>query len=51
MKNQDVFTRLLDLIPEAIDKIKNGAVSDEAIKKAEAYNEAAADDIEIINAE
>ena len=51
VKNQDVFTRLLDLIPEAIDKIKNGAVSDEAIKKAEAYNEAAADDIEIINAE
>ena len=27
VKNQDVFTRLLDLIPEAIDKIARGAVS------------------------
>ena len=30
VKNQDVMTRLLDLIPEAIDKITKGAVSPEA---------------------
>ena len=30
VKNQDVLTRLLDLIPEAIDKIAGGAVSPEA---------------------
>ncbi len=35
VKNQDVMTRLLDLIPEAIDKITKGAVSPEARAAAE----------------
>ncbi|MDO4961123.1 MAG: GerW family sporulation protein [Eubacteriales bacterium] len=35
VKNQDIFTRLLDLIPEAIDKIKGGSVSAEARANAE----------------
>ena len=48
VKNQDVFTRLLDLIPEAIDKVKNGAVSAEARREAEEYK--GNDDIEVINA-
>lgn len=51
VKNQDVFTRLLDLIPEAIDKVKNGAVSEKARKEAEAYTDSDSDKIEIINAE
>ena len=34
VKNQDVMTRLLDLIPEAIDKITRGAVSPEAREAA-----------------
>ncbi len=51
VKNQDVFTRLLDLIPEAIDKVKNGAVSEKARKEAEAYTGTDSDKIEVINAE
>lgn len=35
LKEQDVFTKLLDLIPEAIDKIKKGSVSKEIVKQAE----------------
>ena len=35
VKNQDVLTRLLDLIPEAIDKISKGAVSRDARDSAE----------------
>ncbi len=35
VKNQDIYTRLLDLIPEAIDRIKNGAVSQDARDAAE----------------
>lgn len=34
IKDQDVFTRLLDLIPEAIDKVKKGSVSPEAMSTA-----------------
>ena len=63
VKNQDVFTRLLDLIPEAIDKIARGAVTPEAKKTAEdmlaksaSQDDAFAaddlmDEIEIINSE
>ena len=35
VKNQDIFTRLLDLIPEAVDKIRKGPVSKEARESAE----------------
>ena len=35
VKNQDIFTRLLDLIPEAVDKIRKGSVSKEARDSAE----------------
>ena len=35
VKNQDIFTRLLDLIPEAIDKIRKGPVSEDAKESAE----------------
>ena len=35
VKNQDVLTRLLDLIPEAINKISKGAVSRDARDSAE----------------
>lgn len=35
IKDQDVFTRLLDLIPEAIDKVRQGSVSPEAKKAAD----------------
>ena len=62
VKNQDVLTRLLDLIPEAIDKIAKGAVSKDARDYAEEIlNRASSDEnsvtedimenIEIINAE
>ena len=58
VKNQDIFTRLLDLIPEAIDKIKSGSVSKEARQAAEKAldemtesGEAAADRIEVIEPE
>ena len=61
VKNQDAFTRLLDLIPEAIDKIARGAVSPEARAQADemirrSHDEVTPaeddylDDIEIINA-
>ena len=49
VKNQDVFTRLLDLIPEAIEKVKQGAVSERAKAEAEALAEADSDNIEVIN--
>lgn len=49
VRNQDVFTRLLDLIPEAIEKVRQGAVSEEAKAKAEALAEADTDEIEVIN--
>ena len=35
VKNQDIYTRLLDLIPEAIDKLRTGAVSGKAKQEAE----------------
>ncbi len=35
VKDQDIFTRLLDLIPEAIDRIKKGTVSKDACDAAE----------------
>lgn len=34
VRDQDIFTRLLDLIPETIDRIKNGPVSPEAQETA-----------------
>ena len=49
VKSQDVFTRLLDLIPEAVDKMKKGAVSEDIVKKAEELAEKK--DIEIITGE
>ena len=49
VKNQDVFTRLLDLIPEAVDKVRHGAVSEQAKADAEALASAASDEIEVIN--
>lgn len=49
VKNQDVFTRLLDLIPEAVDKVRHGTVSEKAKTDAEALASAASDEIEIIN--
>lgn len=49
VKNQDVFTRLLDLIPEAVDKVRHGTVSEQAKADAEALASAASDEIEVIN--
>ncbi len=49
VKNQDVFTRLLDLIPEAVDKVRHGTVSKQAKADAEALASAASDEIEVIN--
>ena len=49
VKNQDVYTRLLDLIPEAIDKITKGHVSPEAKERAEALAEDP--QVEIVNLE
>lgn len=55
VKEQDVFTRLLDLIPEAIDRIRNGSVSPEASSKAESVLEnmtaETTGDIEVIKPE
>lgn len=34
IKDQDVFTRLLDLIPEAIDKVRKGSISPEVKEEA-----------------
>lgn len=49
VKNQDIFTRLLDLVPEAIDKVTKGSVSSEA--RAEAERTAQSMDVEIIDAD
>ncbi len=56
VKNQDVMTRLLDLIPEAIDKITRGSVSPEAKEAAkdmldkDSANDGLLDHIEIVTA-
>ena len=52
VKNQDVFTRLLDLIPEAVDKVRKGAVTEEVRKQADELARTIPDgDIEVIEAE
>lgn len=52
VKNQDVFTRLLDLIPEAVDKVRKGAVTEEVRKQADELASTIPDgDIEIIEPE
>ena len=56
VKNQDVMTRLLDLIPEAIDKITRGSVSPEAKEAAkdmldkDSADDGLLDHIEIVTA-
>ncbi len=56
VKNQDVMTRLLDLIPEAIDKITKGSVSPEAKEAAkdmldkDSADDGLLDHIEIVTA-
>ena len=52
VKNQDVFTRLLDLIPEAVDKVRKGAVTEEVRKQADELARTIPDgDIEVIEPE
>ena len=52
VKNQDVFTRLLDLIPEAVDKVRKGAVTEEVRKQADELAGTIPDgDIEVIEPE
>lgn len=52
VKNQDVFTRLLDLIPEAVDKVRKGAVTEEVRKQADEIARTIPDgDIEVIEPE
>lgn len=52
VRDQDIFTRLMDMIPEAIDKIKKGAVSKEARSAAEDILESmTAENIEVIEAD
>lgn len=52
VKNQDVFTRLLDLIPEAVDKVRKGAVTEEVRKQADELARTIPDgDIEVIGPE
>ncbi len=52
VKNQDVFTRLIDLIPEAVDKIKKGAVAEEIRRQADELASSVKDgDIEVIEPE
>ncbi len=52
VKNQDVFTRLLDLIPEAVDKVRKGAVTEEVRKQADELARTIPEgDIEVIEPE
>lgn len=52
VKNQDVFTRLLDLIPEAVDKVRKGAVTEEVRKQVDELARTIPDgDIEVIEPE
>ena len=52
VKNQDVFTRLLDLIPEAVDKVRKGAVTEEVRKQADELARTIPEgDIEVIKPE
>lgn len=52
VKNQDVFTRLLDLIPEAVDKVRKSAVTEEVRKQADELARTIPDgDIEVIEPE
>ena len=52
VKDQDIFTRLLDLIPDTIDRIRKGSVSEEAKETAETVlenmDEENTGDIEVI---
>lgn len=47
IKDQDVFTRLLDLIPEAIDKVRKGSVSESARETAESLLDDDADTLSV----
>ncbi len=49
VKNQDIYTRLLDLVPETIDKITKGHVSPEAKAAAEQMAEDA--QVEVVQME